>query len=44
LGSKAQESFFFAKEGTVFLYKTFDKKEIYDKGKLQTYAELVGVT
>jgi hypothetical protein len=37
LGSKAHESFFPAKEGAVLLYKTFDKKEIYNKGKLQTY-------
>ncbi|MEI8046106.1 MAG: hypothetical protein WCI92_01900 [Bacteroidota bacterium] len=43
LGSKAQEFFSFSKEGTVLLYKTFDKKEIYDKGKLQTYTELVEI-
>jgi hypothetical protein len=36
LGSKAQESFSTAKEGIVLLYKTCDKKEISNKGKLQT--------
>jgi hypothetical protein len=43
LGSKAQEIFSSSKEGTVRLYKTFDKKEIYDRSKLQAYTELVEI-